>query len=102
MIYRNAFGHKILGYPVSIKDSKKYQRNQLIFNLCFVFSDISRTTQYEPIIQKLARYLIDLEGEMGFISANANDGESNLLTNSLNNIKEQLNNEGLCILSICM
>lgn len=96
---RNAFGHKILGYPVSIKDSKKYQRNQLIFNLCFVFSDTSRTTQYEPIIQKLARYLIDLEGEMGFISNN--DGQSNLLTNSLNNIKKQLNNEGLCILSIC-
>lgn len=74
-------------------------RNHLIFNLCFVFSDNSRTTQYEPIIQKLARYLIDLEGEMAFISNN--DGESNLLT-SLIKIKEHLNNEGLCILFICM
>ncbi|OTF78630.1 hypothetical protein BLA29_010688, partial [Euroglyphus maynei] len=34
LITITAFGMKILGYPVSITDAK-YQRNQLIFNLCF-------------------------------------------------------------------
>lgn len=86
-----------MGYPVSITDSK-YKRNQLIFNLCFVFADYSRTTQYEPIIQKLAHYLIDLENEMAFISQKRNDSA---LPDYLVEIKKQLNNKGECIIKIC-
>lgn len=88
---------KILGYPVSITDAK-YQRNQLIFNLCFVFSHFTSTTQYEPIIQKLAHYLIDLEGEMGFISKKDIEPE---LPNYLVTIRDHLNAYGVCTIRIC-
>lgn len=100
LITVTAFGHKILGYPVSITDAKKYKRNHLIFNLCFVFSDYTVTTQYEPIVQKLAFYLIDLEGEMGFISKNENDNPT--ISNYLMTIKDQLNNAGVCTIKISL
>ncbi|KAJ6225375.1 hypothetical protein RDWZM_003920 [Blomia tropicalis] len=99
LITINAFGHKILGYPVSINDPK-YNRNQLIFNLCFVFSDYSRTTQYEPIIQKLAHYLIDLEYEMALISKERFQDDQSTLLEHLIQIKKQLNDKGVCIISI--
>lgn len=88
---------KILGYPVSITDAK-YQRNQLIFNLCFVFSHFTSTTQYEPIIHKLAHYLIDLEAEMGFISKKDIGPK---LSNYLVTIRDDLNASGICTIKIC-
>lgn len=88
---------KILGYPVRITDAK-YKRNQLIFNLCFVFSHYTSATQYEPIIQKLAHYLTDLESEMEFISKADHNPK---LPNHLAVIREQLNLNGVCTIRIC-
>lgn len=51
---------KVIGYPVGI-DSAQYDRNRLMFNLCFVCDAKMRTIQYEPIVRKLANYLITLE-----------------------------------------
>ncbi|XP_077522286.1 nitrogen permease regulator-like 2 isoform X2 [Amblyomma americanum] len=57
---------KVIGYPVGI-DSAEYDRNRLMFNLCFVCDAKMRTIQYEPIVRKLANYLTTLEQETNFI-----------------------------------
>ena len=54
---RNTKGFKIVGYPVRI-DSQKYTRNSYYFNLCFVCDAWARTIQYEPVVKKLAEYLV--------------------------------------------
>lgn len=78
-----------------IKDSK-YNRNQLIFNLSLVFTDQARTTQYEPVIQKLAQYFHDLELEKEFISKS-----DQTIVNNLAEIFDMLNLEDRCILNVC-
>lgn len=55
--YRNALGYKIVGYPVRI-DSQRYARNAFYFNLCFVCDSWARSVQYEPVVKKLAEYLV--------------------------------------------
>lgn len=64
----NVLGYKISGYPIILEGYKKYQRNHLIFNLCFVCHPWSRTVQYEPALKKLAEYLVELEQDDGFVS----------------------------------
>jgi hypothetical protein len=50
-------GHfKVLGYPVSI-ESAKYERNALLFNLCFVFHRGADTASFVPVVKKTARVL---------------------------------------------
>ena len=63
--FRNALGNKIMGCPVCI-DNPKYARNALIFNLCFVFDTTSQPRRYEPVVKKLASYLVALEVSDGF------------------------------------
>ncbi|XP_064484095.1 GATOR1 complex protein NPRL2-like isoform X2 [Ornithodoros turicata] len=57
---------KVVGFPVGI-DSDQYDRNRLMFNLCFVCDAKMRTIQYESIVRKLAHYLMTLEQETNFI-----------------------------------
>ena len=96
--HSTACGLKILGYPVNITNSK-YKRNQFIFNVCFVFSDVSHTTQYEQVIQKLAHYLINLECKMEIFSKK---GKDLVLPEYFVTIKEQLTENGCCIINACM
>lgn len=43
-------------------EDKKYAREIYIFNLCFIVSKSSNfDTVYEPLVQKCAEYLVDLE-----------------------------------------
>ena len=58
-----------MGYPVSIKDDK-YERNALLFNMCFVFEKEAETESYEQIVRKMARVLRSLEVRDG----KGNDG----------------------------
>ena len=58
--FSNALGQKIIGCPVSIAN-KKYDRNALMFNCCFLFDGDTRTARYEPVVKKLANYLTQLE-----------------------------------------
>lgn len=55
--FRNALGHKIIGYPVRI-ENPRYERNAYMFNLCFVCDTWARTVQYEPVVKKLAEHLV--------------------------------------------
>jgi nitrogen permease regulator 2-like protein len=54
-------GCRILGFPVHIPDSKKYQRNFLIYNLAFVFVESVEVGSYVPVVKRLALTLKQLE-----------------------------------------
>ncbi|SYW81086.1 related to NPR2 - nitrogen permease regulator [Ustilago bromivora] len=60
--------YKILGFPVLIEDAGKYQRNNFIFNLCFVFEGHSDVRAYEPVVRKCGRVLRGLEETQSFLS----------------------------------
>ena len=92
----NATRHKIVGCPVCI-ESQKYERNQLIFNLCFVFDANKNTLHYESVVKKLSGYLTTLETESCFLS---NEETKKRLPNLLQEILEQLNKSGSCCIPI--
>jgi len=58
-IYADDF--KIIGLPVSIEDSNLYERNNFLFNLCFVFDKGAPTASYNQVIQKISRELRSIE-----------------------------------------
>lgn len=58
---------KICGLPVAIEDSK-YDRNCLLFNLCFVFNIDDDTSVFEGVVRKMSRELSSLELESELIS----------------------------------
>ena len=62
------FTHQCTSAPRLPFYSRRYERNQLMFNLCFVCSVDMRTIQYEAIVRKLAHYLVTLERESQIIS----------------------------------
>ncbi|CAG9558074.1 unnamed protein product [Danaus chrysippus] len=64
----NALGHKIIGYPIRIENSR-YERNMYLFNLCFVCDSWSKTVQYEPVVKKLGEHLTIMEEETRFVSS---------------------------------
>ncbi|XP_037038641.1 GATOR complex protein NPRL2 [Bradysia coprophila] len=88
----NTLGYKIVGYPVRI-DGQRYARNAYYFNLCFVCDAWARTIQYEPVIKKLAEYLIMMEDETEFLSRDDEKEELKLdrITKLLTNILTDLN-----------
>ncbi|XP_071810529.1 GATOR1 complex protein NPRL2-like [Asterias amurensis] len=96
LITINAPGHKIIGCPVGIQNAK-YSRNALLFNLCFVCDASTNTACYEPLVKKLASYLITLELECGFLSK---EESKNRLLGILTDLLSQLNQHGKCSIPI--
>ncbi|XP_076357504.1 nitrogen permease regulator-like 2 [Tachypleus tridentatus] len=95
LITVNALGYKIIGYPVGI-DNPKYARNRLIFNLCFVCDANLRTVQYEPLVRKLANYLVTLENQ-DFLS---DEKSKNHLPLIMTQIMNELNRYRRCSIPI--
>ena len=58
-----------------------------------------RTVQYEPVVKKLASYLINLEKECAFIF---NKETKSLLPSLMTDIRDQLNSKRECTLPISM
>ncbi|XP_023227117.1 GATOR complex protein NPRL2-like isoform X1 [Centruroides sculpturatus] len=96
LITVNAMGYKIIGYPIGI-DDPKYMRNCYIFNLCFVCDALMRTVQYEPLVRKLANYLVTLELECSFLS---NEETKAQLPSIMSQIRTELNQNGHCSVPI--
>ncbi|KAL3112329.1 hypothetical protein niasHT_019054 [Heterodera trifolii] len=99
MIKINMYDYKITGHPVGIKD-KKYQREVFIFNLCFVVAaseadDSDDSIYYEPLAQKCAEYLVELEQERCFLSE-----EKDRLPALMHQIFDGLNQKGECVCPI--
>nr|CAD2164281.1 unnamed protein product [Meloidogyne enterolobii] len=95
MITVNMFENKIIGYPIGMKD-KRYPREILIFNMCFVISrQVECDWVYEPLVQKCAEYLVELEKERSFISE-----EKLRLPVLMREIFLGLNNKGECFYTV--
>lgn len=53
----------------NILEDKKYAREIYIFNMCFIVPKLSKYDSiYEPLVQKCAEYLIDLEKVVSIFS----------------------------------
>ncbi|KAJ3124947.1 Nitrogen permease regulator 2 [Nowakowskiella sp. JEL0407] len=88
--------YKVLGFPVSIEDPK-YPRNELKFNLCFVFSQSSDTSAFNQVVRKLARVLRSLEVECEYIF---NAEKKNGVLVIMEQLFEGLNQYGECEIPI--
>ncbi|KAF2100181.1 nitrogen permease regulator 2 [Rhizodiscina lignyota] len=60
--------YRVIGYPVCIEDSKRYDRNQFIFNLAIVLDERADMSAHKSVVQKLARLLKNLEEQSSFLS----------------------------------
>uniref|UniRef100_A0A0N4UQM6 Nitrogen permease regulator 2 n=1 Tax=Dracunculus medinensis TaxID=318479 RepID=A0A0N4UQM6_DRAME len=86
-------GHvfKVMGHAIGI-ESEQYPRGRYIFNLCFVVDKESNVDcMYEPMVQKCAAYLTQLETENNFLSRSKDE-----LPNLMLAIFEGLNAYGEC------
>ncbi|VDK82494.1 unnamed protein product [Litomosoides sigmodontis] len=83
--------YKVMGHPVGI-ESDSYARGRYIFNVCFV---VDKTSQldcvYEPMVQKCAAYLTQMEKDTRFLSQSQDK-----LPDLLLNIFKGLNEFGEC------
>lgn len=66
-------GYRILGYPVCITDSSRYERNDFIFNFCIVVDEKSDWAPLKGVVGKLARTFNNLEEQDGFLSKEEED-----------------------------
>lgn len=61
--------HRIIGYPVCIKEEKRYERNEFIFNFAIVIGENEADWAcYGQVVRKLGRLLRGLEEQGGFLS----------------------------------
>jgi len=95
----NCLGYKISGYPTYLKN-EKYQRNYLLFNLCFVCYPWSRTVQFEPLINKLSEFFVNLELESSLLSRDPeeNTETTNKIENMLKQVHDDLNSSGRSVI----
>jgi len=96
LISLKAFTYIFMGFPVVIED-KKYSRNALIFNVVFVFDGNDNVEEYEPVVKKLANYLMVLEKEGSYLSSE--ETKSNI-PDVLRKIYEDLSAKGECTILI--
>ncbi|CAG9533316.1 unnamed protein product [Cercopithifilaria johnstoni] len=83
--------YKVMGHPVGI-ESDSYTRGRYIFNVCFVVDKSSHIDcMYEPMVQKCAAYLTQMEKDTRFLSQSQDK-----LPDLLLNIFEDLNELGEC------
>ena len=52
--------YRIIGFPVAV-EGEKYQRNALLFNLCFILDGDADASAHETVVAKMARLLRLLE-----------------------------------------
>jgi hypothetical protein len=55
--------YRVIGLPSVIDDGEggRYQRNQYMWNLCFVFRQSASLEAFEPVVRKTARILRSAE-----------------------------------------
>lgn len=87
-----------MSLPCSIQN-KKYSRNELRFNLGLLLSTKhpGGLNSYEPVIKKLATYMVTLELESQFLSDESKKEE---LSRLLPCIRRELNMKGNCVIPI--
>jgi nitrogen permease regulator 2-like protein len=63
----SAGGLRVLGFPVSLEDNKKYDRNRFTFNVCFVLDDTADIRPYDRVVAKTASFFTELETSRGYL-----------------------------------
>ncbi|KZF22050.1 nitrogen permease regulator 2 [Xylona heveae TC161] len=94
--------HRILGYPVWIS-SRKYDRNQLIFNFSIVLEESADISSYRSVVRKLAKLFRSLEEQGEFVSRDCSTngpGGGGRLYALCEMILEDLNNYCECMIPI--
>lgn len=66
-------GYRILGHPICITDSTKYERNDFIFNFCILLDEKADWTPFRGVIAKLAKLFANLEEQDSFLSKEEKD-----------------------------
>lgn len=100
--------HRIIGFPTCIADSKKYERNEFIFNFCLVLDESTDMSSHRSVVLKLANLFRTLEEHSSFLS---DATEENLARNAAftrpgrihafcEMIMEDLNNYCECMIPI--
>ncbi|KAH3760698.1 GATOR complex protein NPRL2 [Pelomyxa schiedti] len=92
-------GRKLTGFPILIAKSK-YSRNALLFNVIFVLPDCvpwDKSVQYDDIVKTLNNYLLQAEQDASFLSKADTKAT---LPKLLNQVLEELNNNGVCTLQL--
>lgn len=97
LITVNSMKLKVLGFPVCIEDAK-FVRNNYIFNLCFVCDAGKRTVQYESLVKKVARYLLQLEKECCFLSNE--ESKRQRLPVIMKEMRDQMNQHRFCSIEV--
>lgn len=97
LIKVNFHDYKVMGHPICLVHDS-YDRDYLKFNMCFVVAKESTVDcMYEPLVQKCAEYLTELEQECRFIY----DPEKNKrIPDIMRKIFNDLNANKECVLSV--
>lgn len=90
---------RVIGYPVCIVDSHKYERNEFIFNFAFVLDEDVDASSYQSVVRKLARLFRSLEEQGSVLSQNSAGPQSKIYA-LCEMILEDLNNYCECMIPI--
>ncbi|KAI9817183.1 MAG: Nitrogen permease regulator 2 [Pycnora praestabilis] len=90
--------YRILGYPVCIT-SRKYDRNEFIFNFAIVLEEEADMSSYQSVLRKLAKLFRSLEEQGQFLSKDEADGGAKVYA-LCEMILEDLNNYCECMIPI--
>ncbi|EKX42004.1 hypothetical protein GUITHDRAFT_141484 [Guillardia theta CCMP2712] len=71
LISVTAFGLRFVGHPEHIRD-EHYERNQFMFNVCFVFDATTDVSAYQPIVKQVASDFRLMETQHRFLSSQSN------------------------------
>lgn len=92
-------GYRILGYPICMK-SAQYDRNEFIFNFCFVLAEEEDFSKYKSIVQKLADLMHGLEEQSCFLSRDFSKSGEGKVYSLCETLMEDLNSYSECMIPI--
>ncbi|OKL59403.1 hypothetical protein UA08_05346 [Talaromyces atroroseus] len=92
-------GYRILGYPICMK-SAAYDRNEFIFNFCFVLAEEEDFSKYKSIVQKLADLMHGLEEQSYFLSRDHSRSGEGKVYSLCETLMEDLNSYSECMIPI--
>ena len=82
-----AFGLQFVGHPEYIRD-ERYERNQFMFNVCFVFDALTDVGAYRALISKVAKDFRTIETNHRFLSSHeTRDRIEEVISGILSDIK---------------
>lgn len=83
-----AFGLQFVGHPEYIRD-ERYERNQFMYNVCFVFDEHSDVSAFRPLIREVAKDLRTIETNHRFLSSQETRGRiEEIIAGIFHDIKE--------------